>query len=150
MVVALARAVALQPGDPAAQPELGWAALPANELAQAETVTAQALQQTAGDSELRAARLYIQERPSGSAAARFGATVCDAKYPPRRVHARFRCGCRCGCRGRAHASVRPNGKARSGARRRSRQCNLCNAARPNLLPSSPLIAAFRAGVVWYS
>jgi hypothetical protein len=128
MVVALARAVALQPGDPAAQPELGWAALPANELAQAETVTAQALQQTAGDSELRAARLYIQERPSGSAAARFGATVCDAKYPPRRLHARglamevWHC----------------------------RQCNLCNAARPNLLPSSPLIAAFRAGVVWYS
>lgn len=106
MVVALARAVALQPGDPAAQPELGWAALPANELAQAETVTAQALQATAGDSELRAARLYIQARPSGNAAARFGATVCDAKYPPRRLQAKC-----LGCarvRGVALSPLRPS------------------------------------------
>ncbi len=86
-VVALARAVALRPGDPAALPELGWAAFLANDLAQAETVTAQALQATAVDSELRAAALYIQARPSGNASARFGATVCDAKYPPRRRHA---------------------------------------------------------------
>lgn len=88
MGVTLARAAALQPGDPAAQPELGWAAFPANDLAQAETVTTQALQATAVDSELRAATLYIQARPSGNAVARFGATVCDAKYPPRRLHAR--------------------------------------------------------------
>ena len=34
-VVALARAVALRPGDPAALSELGWAAFLANDLAQA-------------------------------------------------------------------------------------------------------------------